>query len=176
MDAFAVSVCKGLALGKAKWSHAAIVGAYFGGFQAVMPLVGYFVGEQFEAKIAAFGHWVAFVLLALIGGKMIKESFEKSCKGTAGLKYREMLVLALATSIDAMAAGVTFALLPESLNIFIAVAIIGATTFVVSGAGVKAGAVFGGKYKSKAELAGGIVLVLMGVKILLEGLGVWPFK
>ncbi len=171
MDAFAVSVCKGLALKKMSWKTAGIVGLYFGGFQALMPLIGFLVGVQFEDKITAFDHWIAFVLLAVIGGKMIKESFDKSCEsGTGTVRVREMLVLAIATSIDALATGVMFAFLIETPEIYYAVGMIGVTTFLLSVIGVKVGNVFGCKYKTKAELAGGIILVLMGVKILIEHL------
>ena len=171
MDAFAVSVCKGLALKEMSWKKAGGVGLYFGGFQALMPLIGFFVGVNFEDKIKAFDHWIAFVLLAVIGGKMIKEAFDKTCGvGTASVKVREMLVLAIATSIDALATGVMFAFLIETPDIYYAVSMIGATTFILSVVGVKVGNMFGCKYKSKAELAGGIILILMGIKILIEHL------
>jgi putative Mn2+ efflux pump MntP len=169
MDAFAVSVCKGLALKKMSLKTAFTAALYFGGFQALMPLVGFFVGVQFEDKITSFDHWIAFVMLAVIGGKMIKEAFDKECViGSATVRVKEMLVLAVATSIDALATGVMFAFLIEVPQIYYAVAMIGATTFILSAVGVKVGNVFGCKYKSKAELAGGIILVIMGLKILVE--------
>jgi putative Mn2+ efflux pump MntP len=177
MDAFAVSICKGLAMQKIDWKKMAIVGAWFGGFQALMPTIGYWVGSLFESYITAFDHWIAFVLLAFIGGNMIKESFAKDEDGdedtNASLSFKVMLLLAIATSIDALAVGVTFAFL--QVNLPFAVLFIGATTFVLSAIGVKVGSVFGTRYKSKAELAGGVILVLLGVKILLEHLGILVF-
>jgi putative Mn2+ efflux pump MntP len=177
MDAFAVSVCKGLAMQKIDWKKMVIVGAWFGGFQALMPTIGYWVGSLFESYITAFDHWIAFVLLAFIGGNMIKEAFEKDEDGdddtNASLSFKVMLLLAIATSIDALAVGVTFAFL--QVNLPFAVLFIGATTFVLSAIGVKVGSVFGTRYKSKAELAGGVILVLLGVKILLEHLGILVF-
>jgi putative Mn2+ efflux pump MntP len=177
MDAFAVSVCKGLAMQKIDWKKMTIVGAWFGGFQALMPTIGYCVGSLFESYITAFDHWIAFVLLAFIGGNMIKEAFAKDEDGdedtNASLSFKVMLLLAIATSIDALAVGVTFAFL--QVNLPFAVLFIGATTFVLSAIGVKVGSVFGTKYKSKAELAGGVILVLLGVKILLEHLGILAF-
>ena len=174
MDAFAVSICKGLAVGKAKWKHMLICGAYFGIFQAVMPLIGYFLGSQFASYIESFDHWVAFILLILIGGNMIRESFskeEEEADSSFGIKT--MVVLAIATSIDALAVGVSFACL--SVQIVPAVLFIGIVTFLLSMVGVKIGSIFGAKYKSKAELAGGIILVLIGFKILLEHLGILAF-
>lgn len=174
MDAFAVSICKGLATGRAKPSHMAVTGLYFGGFQALMPLIGYLLGVNFESLITQFDHWIAFILLGLIGINMIRESREKDeDELNADFGPRAMLPLAVATSIDALAVGVTFAFL--RVNIAPAVSFIGATTFVLSAVGVKLGSVFGAKYKSPAELAGGVILVLMGVKILLEHLGVIAF-
>lgn len=171
MDAFAVSVCKGLSVPKMKINHALICGAYFGGFQALMPALGYLLGSQFEAMITKIDHWIAFILLVLIGGNMIKESLEKEEeKIDSSFGFSAMLPLAVATSIDALAVGVTFAFL--RVNIFWAVAFIGIVTFLLSAVGVWAGHVFGLKYKSKAELSGGLILVLMGVKILLEHLGI----
>ncbi len=170
MDAFAVSVCKGLSLGKIRWKHMAIAGLWFGGFQALMPLLGYFFGSFFTEFINAYSHWVAFILLAIIGGNMIKEAFDSEDEEMdCCMQPKSMLVLAIATSIDALAVGVSFAFM--KVKIFWAVLFIGATTFVLSAAGVKIGSVFGVKYKSKAELAGGLVLIAIGVKILLEGLG-----
>lgn len=172
MDAFAVSVCKGLSVPKMKMSHALTCGVYFGGFQGLMPLIGYLLGSQFEEAIVSIDHWVAFVLLGLIGFNMIKESREEGCEemdGSFGVKA--MIPLAVATSIDALAIGVTFAFL--RVNIFWAVLFIGVITFTLSSIGVKVGNVFGVKFKSKAEFAGGLILILMGTKILLEHLGFW---
>lgn len=170
MDAFAVSVCKGLSLGKIKPKHMCIAGAWFGGFQALMPLIGYFLGSFFAEMIEKYDHWVAFVLLAIIGGNMIKESFGKDEKVDSSMDVKSMLLFAIATSIDALAVGVTFAFL--QVQIVPAVSFIGVITFIFSAVGVKIGSLFGTKYKSKAELFGGIVLVLIGIKILLEGIGV----
>ena len=175
MDAFAVSICKGLATKKVGVKHMLIVGLWFGGFQALMPLIGYFLGSTFEEYITRFDHWVAFVLLALIGGNMIREALSgEEEKANDLLGVREMLTLAVATSIDALAVGVTFALLP-GVNIAAAVSFIGVITFVISAAGIKVGNAFGTKCKSKAELAGGVILILIGLKILLEHLGVINF-
>lgn len=170
MDAFAVSVCKGLSLGKIKPKHMCVAGAWFGGFQALMPLIGYFLGSFFAEMIEKYDHCVAFVLLAIIGGNMIKESFGKDEKVDSSMDVKSMLLLAIATSIDALAVGVTFAFL--QVQIVPAVSFIGVITFIFSAVGVKIGSLFGTKYKSKAELFGGIVLVLIGIKILLEGIGV----
>ncbi len=170
MDAFAVSVCKGLSLGKIKPKHMCIAGAWFGGFQALMPLIGYFLGSFFAEMIEKYDHWVAFVLLAIIGGNMIKESFDKDEKVDSSMDVKSILLLAIATSIDALAVGVTFAFL--QVQIVPAVSFIGVITFIFSAVGVKIGSLCGTKYKSKAELFGGIVLVLIGIKILLEGIGV----
>ena len=175
MDAFAVSICKGLATKKVGVKHMLVVGLWFGGFQALMPLIGYFLGSTFEEYITRFDHWVAFVLLALIGGNMIREALSgEEEKANDSLGVREMLTLAVATSIDALAVGVTFALLP-GVNIAAAVSFIGVITFVISAAGIKVGNAFGTKCKSKAELAGGVILILIGLKILLEHLGVINF-
>lgn len=174
MDAFAVSICKGLAMSKVDLKKASICGIWFGGFQALMPLIGWLLGSQFTSYITKVDHWIAFVLLALIGGNMIKESLEKDEeKVSDSLEFKVMLLLAIATSIDALAMGVTFAFL--SVNIWWAITFIGATTFILSAIGVKAGAFLGMKFKAKAEFAGGCVLVLMGTKILLEHLGVINF-
>lgn len=171
MDAFAVSICKGLSVKKAQIKHALCVGLYFGGFQALMPLIGYLLGTSFAAQIEQIDHWVAFILLALIGGNMIRESFgEEDEELNDSFSVKTMIPLAVATSIDALATGVAFAAL--EVNIVPAVLFIGVTTFVLSAAGLKVGNVFGAKYKSKAELFGGVVLVLMGLKILLEHLGI----
>lgn len=171
MDAFAVSVCKGLAMEKAPLKKAAVAGVWFGGFQALMPLLGYLLGSRFEKYITHIDHWIAFILLALIGGNMVRESFSKEEEKTSATMYfKEMFLLAVATSIDALAVGITFAFL--RVNILPAVGFIGVTTFVLSAVGVKVGNIFGSRYKSKAELAGGILLILMGLKILLEHLGI----
>ncbi len=176
MDAFAVSVCKGLASGKLGLRHYLLIGAWFGGFQALMPALGYLLGSTFEDYITSFDHWIAFALLSLIGGNMIKEGFSKEEEGAGGdsFSFKTMIVLAVATSIDALAVGITFALLPD-VNIIAAVSFIGVITFILSGVGLKVGNIFGLKYKSKAEIAGGAILVLMGVKILLEHLGIINF-
>ena len=172
MDAFAVSVCKGLSERSLKAKHYFIIGAWFGGFQALMPLIGYLLGSAFEQYITSFDHWVAFVLLGLIGGNMIREAFSKDEEEQdASFGFKAMLLLAIATSIDALAVGITFALLPD-VNIFAAISLIGVTTFVLSAIGLKVGNVFGAKYKAKAEFVGGVILILIGTKILLEHLGV----
>lgn len=173
MDAFAVAICKGLALRETKLYHYAIVGAWFGGFQGLMPLIGYFLGKAFGKYIESIDHWVAFGLLLIIGGNMIKESFEKCCdceKNDAELGFMSMLVLAISTSIDAAATGIV--LESEGADIWLAVIIIAAVTFIISAIGVKIGNVFGIKYKNKAELAGGVILILLGTKMLLEGLNI----
>ena len=172
MDAFAVSICKGLALQKVNMKHACIVGAWFGGFQALMPMAGFFLGSQFASYITAYDHWVAFILLAAIGANMIREAFSKEEEGgdSASLAFGAMLVLAVATSIDALAVGISFAFL--NVNIFSAAAFIGVTTFIFSAVGIKVGSIFGNKYEKKAEFAGGVILILLGVKILLEHLGI----
>ncbi len=171
MDAFAVAVCKGLSMPKMNWRHAILIGLYFGFFQAFMPLVGYFLGIGFQGIIESFDHWVAFVLLVLIGLNMVKESRsqESEC-ATPTVHFKEMIILAIATSIDALAVGVTFAFLKA--DILPAVSFIGTITFLLSCLGVKAGNVFGSRYKSAAELAGGFILILIGLKILLEHLGI----
>ena len=176
MDAFAVSVCKGLSVPRAGAGECCIAGVWFGGFQALMPLTGYLLGSRFSGYIERFDHWIAFVLLALIGFNMIKESREEEEeeeKPYAGVNFKELLILAVATSIDALAVGVTFAFL--QVNIVPAITIIGCTTFVISIAGVYVGNVFGSRYKSRAELTGGVILILIGLKILLEHLGVIAF-
>ncbi len=168
MDAFAVSVCKGLSLGKIKPVHMLKAGVWFGGFQALMPLIGYLLAGLFAGFIDQYDHWIAFVLLVLIGINMIREVFGEEEKLSVEMDYKTMLLMAVATSIDALAVGVSFAFL--KVNIVPAVIIIGATTFVFSSVGVKLGSVFGTKYKKGSELAGGLILVLIGTKILLEGL------
>ncbi len=172
MDAFAVSVCKGLAMKKCDFRKAAVCGVWFGGFQALMPVIGYLLGYQFRAYISAFDHWIAFILLGIIGVDMIKEALseDEDCADDS-LGVKTMFLLAVATSIDALVIGVTFALLPDT-NITAAVSLIGIVTFALSTAGAKIGNIFGTKYKSKAELAGGVILVLLGSKILLEHLGI----
>jgi len=170
MDAFAVSVCKGLAMPKCTFKKAAIVGLWFGGFQALMPAIGYILGAQFQEAIASIDHWIAFVLLALIGGNMIHEALDNDEEeADASLDVKPMFLLAVATSIDALAIGITFAFL--KVNIIPAVCFIGIVTFIISFAGVKIGNVFGARYKNKAEIVGGIILILLGLKILLEHLG-----
>ena len=174
MDAFAVSICKGLSMRKATLKGAMTCGVWFGGFQALMPLIGFFLGALFAEAIQAFDHWVAFGLLALIGVNMLREAFDKeeceSC-GDADLSVKTMFVMAVATSIDALAVGISLAMAGD-VNIFVAVVLIGLTTCVLSAVGVKVGNVFGSRYEKKAEAAGGIILILLGVKILLEHLGV----
>lgn len=172
MDAFAVSIGKGLSVTKIKLSHALKVGLWFGGFQALMPLIGYLLGSTFADVVSTYDHWVAFVLLALIGGNMIKEAFEKDDECDCNKKEKNcfgfvtMLTLAVATSIDALAIGVTFAFF--KVAIIPAIITIGITTFLFSVAGLKIGHIFGCKYKSHAELFGGVILILIGLKILLE--------
>ena len=176
MDAFAVSICKGLSMQKIDKKYTLCIGLFFGGFQALMPLTGYLLGSKFSGYIERFDHWIAFVLLALIGFNMIKESREEEEeeeKPYAGVNFKELLILAVATSIDALAVGVTFAFL--QVNIVPAITIIGCTTFVISIAGGYVGNVFGSRYKSRAELTGGVILILIGLKILLEHLGVIAF-
>ena len=169
MDAFAVSICKGLSVRRLRPRHNIICGLYFGGFQALMPVLGWLLGRQFEALIKNVDHWIAFVLLALIGANMSREAVKNEEENlNDSFSPKTMLPLAVATSIDALAVGVTFAFL--DVMIVPAVSIIGVTTFIFSAAGVKIGNVFGAKYKSKAELVGGIVLVAMGIKILIEHL------
>lgn len=169
MDAFAVSICKGLSMCRMSWKNAVIVGLYFGGFQGLMPLLGYVLGSQFKDAITSIDHWIAFILLSVIGINMIREALNSEEEGCdASLDMKHMLVLAVATSIDALAVGVTFAFL--QVSIVPAVSFIGVTTFALSIVGVKVGNVFGCRYKSKAEFAGGTILVLMGGKILVEHL------
>ena len=171
MDAFAVSICKGLSVRELKPKHALTVGVYFGGFQMLMPLIGFALGVRFQSFITSIDHWIAFVLLGLIGANMIRESREQYEENHSdSFSFGTMLPLAVATSIDALAVGVTFAFL--QVSILPAVCFIGATTFILSCIGIRIGHVFGLKYKSRAELFGGAVLILMGIKILLEHLGV----
>ena len=169
MDAFAVSICKGLSLGKIQKKHMCIAGLWFGGFQALMPLVGYLLGSLLADKITQIDHWIAFILLAIIGIGMIREATGEEEHVDPSMKAKDMLVLAVATSIDALAVGVTFAFL--NVEILPAVSFIGVVTFICSAIGVKIGSIFGAKYRAKAELFGGVILVLIGLKILLEGVG-----
>ena len=177
MDAFTVSVCKGLCMKKATLKSQAICGAWFGGFQGLMPLIGFFLGTLFAESIQAFDHWVAFGLLALIGANMLKEAFSEetvdSCDidGEADLSIKSMFVMAVATSIDALAVGISLAM-AGNVNIWIAVALIGIITFILSAVGVKVGHMFGSRFEKKAQFCGGIILILLGFKILLEHLGV----
>ena len=173
MDAFAVSICKGLAMKKISFRQVAIVGLWFGGFQALMPALGFLLGTSFASLVNVVADWIAFVLLALIGGNMIKEALSKEEEeADASLSFKTMLLLAIATSIDAFAVGVSFAFMEIGSLIIPAVLFIGVITFILSMVGVKVGNVFGTKYKSKAELVGGIILILLGVKIILEHFGI----
>lgn len=167
MDAFAVSVCKGLSLQKMEWKHGFLAGAYFGGFQAAMPLLGYLLGIRFQEAITSIDHWIAFILLGIIGANMVKEALDRGeIEPDPAFDVKSMLLLAVATSIDALAVGVTLAFL--KVQIVPAVSLIGVITFGLSFLGVKAGHVFGSRYKAKAELAGGLILICMGTKILVE--------
>ncbi len=176
MDAFAVAVCKGLNMRKLDFKQMSLIALFFGGFQAGMPLIGWFIGSRFAHYIESIDHWVTFILLAIIGGKMILEAIkgDDECEecGENKLNLKELTALAIATSIDALAVGVAFALTYNRNTVFLAVALIGIITAGLSAIGVFIGHKFGAKYKNKAELAGGLVLVLMGVKFLLEGLGI----
>jgi putative Mn2+ efflux pump MntP len=173
MDAFAVSICKGIKMPKLRKLHIVIIALFFGGFQMLMPLIGWLLGSQFVQYISKFDHWIAFALLAFIGIKMAIESFkhddECCCKDEEKLDLKELVVLAIATSIDALAVGITFALYPD-INILPSISIIGIVTFIICAGGVVIGHKFGAKFKSKAELLGGIVLVIIGLKLLIEGL------
>ena len=170
MDAFAVAICKGLATYKLKKRHMVIIGLWFGGFQALMPLICYFLGTAFEKYVTAIDHYIAFILLCGIGANMIKEAFSKEDDPEdCSYGFKNMLIMAIATSIDALAVGITFALLPD-VNIYAAVTFIGVTTFILSAIGVKIGNVFGAKWKSKAEFMGGAILIILGTKILIEHL------
>ncbi|MGN0313667.1 MAG: manganese efflux pump MntP family protein [Fusicatenibacter sp.] len=170
MDAFAIAICKGLSVGKLEWRHMVCTGLWFGGAQAVMPLIGYLLGTGFQSFIEQIDHWIAFALLCMIGLGMIKESREQSKPLDESFSAKVMFPLAIADSIDALAAGVTFAFL--DVTIVPAILLIGIITFILSAIGVKIGNRCGEKYRSKAELAGGIILIVMGVKILMEHLGV----
>lgn len=174
-DAFAVAICKGLNMRKINYKHALIIAIFFGGFQALMPLIGFILGSQFSQYIESVDHWIAFILLGFIGGKMIIESLKKEeeCCSCGGLDIKELFIMAIATSIDALAVGITFALV--TVNIWGSITLIGLTTFILSAIGIIIGNKFGSKYKNKAELAGGIILVLIGFKILFEHLGIISF-
>ena len=172
MDACAVSICKGLSVKKVTFGHAAVCGGYFGAFQAIMPVIGFVLGVQFKDLITSVDHWIALILLCLIGANMIRESLSKEDeKMNCSFCFRAMLPLAIATSIDALAVGVTFAIMDIGSKIVFAVLFIGVITFILSAIGVKIGNVFGAKFKAKAEFFGGVVLILMGLKIFLEDLG-----
>lgn len=175
MDAFAVAVCQGLCMQRMNWRHAAVIALFFGGFQALMPFLGWVLGSQFSGYIQNFDHWIAFLLLCLIGINMIREALspeedETACAVNYRLDYRRLLLMAVATSIDALAVGVTFAFL--KVKIVPAISLIGCTTFCLSLAGVAVGNFFGVRFKSRAEFTGGVILVLLGLKILLEHLGI----
>ncbi len=176
MDAFAVAICKGLNMRKINPKQTALIALFFGGFQAGMPLIGWFIGSRFAQYITSISHWVTFILLAIIGGKMVIESFKKDdeceCCGDSNLDLKELLALAIATSIDALAVGVAFALEYTTAEAITTIVLTGVITGLLSAVGVFIGHKFGAKYKNKAEFAGGLVLVIMGVKFLLEGLGV----
>ena len=175
MDAFAVSVCKGLALRRATFRAEITCGVWFGGFQTLMPLIGYFLGTLFAAAIQAVDHWIAFGLLAIIGANMLKEALSKEeeccCENGADMSVKTMLVMAVATSIDALAVGISLAMV-GNVNIFFAVSLIGICTCILSMLGVKIGNVFGSRFEQKAQIAGGVILILLGLKILLEHLGI----
>lgn len=172
MDAFAVSVTKGIAVEKPKKQHYLLIGAWFGGFQALMPFIGFWLGKALEKYIVEIDHWIAFFLLAFLGVKMIKEALgtAEEEEMTASFSFVTMLLMAVATSIDALAVGITFAF--DAVNIFLAIAIIGVTTFAFSAVGLKIGSAIGNKFNEKAQIAGGVILILIGLKILLEHLGV----
>ena len=179
MDAFAAAICQGLSMTKIKWGHALTVGLYFGGFQALMPFIGWMLGSQFADRIQQYDHWIAFILLVLIGGNMIREALsgdeEDAAQAETDLRldHKKLFLMAIATSIDALAIGVTFAFLETA--ILPAIGIIGCTTFCISVAGVAVGCWFGARYKKRAEITGGAILVLLGIKILLEHLGILAF-
>lgn len=179
MDAFAAAICQGLSMTRIKWGHALTVGLYFGGFQALMPFIGWMLGFQFADRIQQYDHWIAFILLVLIGGNMIREALsgdeEDAAQAETDLRldHKKLFLMAIATSIDALAIGVTFAFLETA--ILPAIGIIGCTTFCISVAGVAVGCWFGARYKKRAEITGGAILVLLGIKILLEHLGILAF-
>lgn len=175
MDAFAVSVCKGLAMKKATLRAQVTCGVWFGGFQGLMPLIGFFLGTMFADAIQSVDHWIAFGLLALIGINMLREAFSGECDCGCGedadLSVKTMFVMAVATSIDALAVGISLAM-AGNVNIWLAVALIGVVTFLLSGVGVRIGNLFGSRFEKKAEVSGGVILILLGLKILLEHLGI----
>lgn len=174
MDAFAVSICKGLSMKKMNWKNAIVIALYFGTFQALMPIIGYFLGTTFSGLVENVDHWIAFILLVIIGGNMIRDSFDDECeKRNDKVDLKTMIILAIATSIDALAVGVTLAFFKT--NIFLAVSIIGIVTFILSLIGVKIGNRFGDRFQNKAELIGGIILIIIGIKILLEHLKIIVF-
>ena len=179
MDAFAAAICQGLFMTRIKWGHALTVGLYFGGFQALMPFIGWMLGSQFADRIQQYDHWIAFILLVLIGGNMIREALSgdegdvAQAETDLRLDHKKLFLMAIATSIDALAIGVTFAFLETA--ILPAIGIIGCTTFCISVAGVAVGCWFGARYKKRAEITGGAILVLLGIKILLEHLGILAF-
>ena len=171
MDAFAVAVCKGLSMKKMSWKKGLIIGLYFGFFQAFMPLIGYLLGINFQEKIQSVDHWIAFKLLGIIGLNIVKEANSKETEiANDSIKFKDMVILAIATSIDALAIGITFAFL--KVNVIFAIILIGVITFGISVVGVKIGNLFGCKYEKKAELAGGLILILLGIKILIEHLNI----
>lgn len=178
MDAFAVAVCKGLSMKKINYRHSFVIALFFGGFQALMPFIGYYLGKTFEKYITSIDHWIAFILLAYIGGKMVYEAIrgeeEEETVCAEALDVKELFMLAVATSIDALAIGITFSFFKDT-NIINNITVIGITTFIISFGGIFIGNKFGTRYKTRAEIAGGIILVLLGIKILLEGLGVVTF-
>lgn len=174
MDAFAVSVCKGLASSKASVRHSLSCGIWFGGFQALMPVIGFFLGVLFADAIKAYDHWIAFIMLAIIGANMLKEAFSGCCdceQHDADFSAKSMFIMAVATSIDALAVGISLAMAGD-VNIWTAMALIGAITFTLSAIGVKVGSIFGSRYEKSAQILGGVILILLGLKILLEHLGV----
>lgn len=173
MDAFAVSVCKGLAVGKVNTKHMITAGLWFGGFQALMPLIGYYIGSLFHGYIERFDHWIALILLSAIGINMLKEAFSKNSDDSAdaSFSFKTMFVMAIATSIDALAVGVAIAM-EKTTNIWLSITLIGMITLVFSAAGIKIGSIFGEKYKKKAEIFGGIILIFIGFRILFDHLGI----
>lgn len=176
MDAFAVSVCKGISIKKMDYKKSIIIGLYFGAFQALMPVIGYFLGETFSEFISNIDHWIAFILLTIIGGKMIKDAISKEKENenyNDDISFKTMIVLAIATSIDALAVGITFAFF--KVNVLLSVTLIGIITFILSVIGTKIGNRFGNKYEKNAELIGGTILILIGLKILCEHLGIIAF-
>ena len=178
MDAFAVSICKGLGMQRVNWGHSLVIALFFGGFQALMPLLGWALGSQFAAYVTPVAPWVAFALLAFVGGKMLWDAFHEGEEDEAGrsadkLDVKELFMLAIATSIDAFAVGLSFAFL--QVNIVSSVAIIGVTTFALSLVGVSAGNIFGSRWERPSTIAGGAILILIGLHTLLDGLGILPF-